>query len=56
MEAPKEFVDIAAAFVAAYDKWNPMRTADMHSPDCDCLRCFRDFAEHVVARTAAKED
>ena len=30
--------------VAAYDKENPARLADVHAPGCDCLRCAVDAA------------
>ena len=32
-----------ARFIAAYDKANPMRTADLHADGCDCLRCAVDL-------------
>lgn len=35
-------------FVSAYDKAQPIRTADMHETDCACLRCARDAAEYLT--------
>lgn len=34
--------------VAAYDKANPMRQADVHSTDCECLRCAFDMARGLT--------
>jgi hypothetical protein len=38
--------------VAAYDKANPMRRADFHSPVCGCLRCEMDTARMLAAEIA----
>lgn len=38
------------AFVSCYDRTNPMRTADVHDPDCGCLRCERDRAGTQLAK------
>lgn len=37
-----------ARIVDAYDAANPMRTAEMHPSDCDCLRCAVDDARAIV--------
>ena len=34
--------DKARSVADAYDRANPMRTADMHRDGCDCLRCAVD--------------
>lgn len=33
--------------VDAYDRDNPIRTADQHDTECQCLRCARDAAEYL---------
>ena len=35
-------VEAASKVVSAYDRDYPMRTADQHRDDCDCLRCSVD--------------
>jgi len=42
------------AFVAAYAKNNPFRTADMHSDDCHCVRCLHDWVGPVADRIEAQ--
>ena len=34
--------DKARSVADAYDRANPMRTADIHRDGCDCLRCAVD--------------
>lgn len=34
--------------VQSYDESNPFRTADLHSPECDCLRCAVDEARTIL--------
>jgi len=34
--------------VAAYEKSNPLRRADFHRPDCECLRCAIDYAHTIT--------
>ena len=36
--------------VLSYLETNPMRTADMHSEKCGCLRCEIDRLDHVSDR------
>lgn len=38
------------AFVSRYDRDNPLRTADVHDPDCGCMRCERDRAAALLAK------
>lgn len=38
------------AFITRYDRDNPMRTADVHDPDCGCLRCEHDRAATLLAK------
>ena len=38
------------AFISRYDRDHPMRTADVHDPDCGCLRCERDRAATLLAK------
>ena len=38
------------AFITRYDRDNPMRTADVHDPDCGCMRCERDRAATLLAK------
>ena len=38
------------AFISRYDRDNPMRTADVHDPDCGCMRCERDRAATLLAK------
>ena len=37
------------AIAAAYDRDVPIRTADWHGTDCDCLRCAIDNARAALA-------
>ena len=37
--------------VLAYQEANPMRTADMHSAKCGCLRCEIDRLDHVSSES-----
>jgi hypothetical protein len=39
--------------VVAYDRSNPMRTADMHLNACQCLRCAIDRARDTIASAPA---
>lgn len=41
------------AVISAYDQANPMRTADIHSTHCDCLRCAIDA---LRATPASRQD
>ncbi|MFC3628267.1 hypothetical protein ACFOM8_02275 [Paracoccus angustae] len=38
----------ALAALAAYDRANPMRTADWHGDDCDCFRCEMDRLRTIL--------
>lgn len=38
------------AFISRYDRDNPIRTADVHDPDCGCMRCERDRSATLLAR------
>lgn len=38
------------AFITRYDRDNPMRTADVHDPDCGCMRCERDRAATLLSK------
>ena len=38
------------AIVAAYDREQPFRTADMHRADCGCLRCAIDMVRDMGAK------
>lgn len=38
------------AMVKRYDIDHPVRTADVHDPDCGCMRCERDRAETLLAK------
>lgn len=38
----------AVAALAAYDRDNPMRTADWHGDDCDCFRCEMDRLRTIL--------
>lgn len=40
-----------AKVIEAYKRANPIRTADFHKHDCDCLRCAIDNAEAALSRT-----
>ena len=51
----KDIVQHLRAFVTAYEKNNPLRTADMHSGDCDCLRCQSDWIGGAADRIEALE-
>lgn len=42
-----------AAVVAAYDRAMPMRQADWHGEDCDCLRCEVDRARAALQSEGA---
>ena len=42
LERRERALRAASKIVEAYDKANPMRTADYHGTDCDCLRCAVD--------------
>lgn len=37
------------AIVDAYDRAMPLRTADWHGPECNCLRCEIDNARAALA-------
>ena len=39
------------AFITRYDRDNPMRTADVHDPDCGCMRCERDRAATLLSKS-----
>lgn len=41
--------EAASALVEAWDRANPLRTADMHSADCDCARCTVDRARALAS-------
>lgn len=43
----------AVAALAAYDRANPMRTADWHGDDCDCFRCEMDRLRTILASPTA---
>lgn len=45
--------DQAVAALAAYDRANPMRTADWHGDDCDCFRCEMDRLRATIEAQAA---
>lgn len=34
--------------VASYRHHNPMRTGDMHKPECSCVRCAIDHADAAL--------
>lgn len=40
--------DKIAAAVSAYDRANPMRSADWHGEDCNCLRCEMDCLRAIL--------
>ena len=42
MDRVDEARDKARSVADAYDRANPMRTADIHRDGCDCLRCAVD--------------
>lgn len=44
------FREILERVVDAYDRANPMRTADFHKKDCDCIRCIMDEARRTVSK------
>ena len=36
-------------FITRYDTDNPIRTADVHKPYCNCMRCARDYAHKLMS-------
>ena len=49
MVQPDPVANAALAFVDAFDRRNPMRTADMHPADCQCIRCAVDLLRALAA-------
>ena len=47
--------DQAVAALAAYDRANPMRTADWHGDDCDCFRCEMDRLRAILDAHTAEQ-
>lgn len=50
-----ELVPALTAVVVVYKRDNPMRTADMHSPACTCMRCAIDTADAALSRASIQE-
>jgi len=46
--------DLLRKVVKQYEKSVFMRTADMHSGDCECLRCAMDNASDHIAKLDRK--
>ena len=53
-DAVARLVEAVKAVVLAYQKAYPMRTADMHPAECDCLRCKIDWLDHVSVGSASE--
>ncbi len=49
-EEARRMVEFALNFSTEYNRQNPIRTADVHPKECDCMRCFADFCEAVAAK------
>jgi hypothetical protein len=47
----KRLAQALNVLVATYDRANPMRSADMHDAECNCLRCAVDFARAITQET-----
>ena len=47
-DAMSHLVEAARGVLLAYQEANPMRTADIHPAECDCLRCKSDWLDHVL--------
>jgi hypothetical protein len=43
------------AIIDAYDRSNPMRTADFHNTDCGCLRCAVDAGRTALSTATGRE-
>jgi hypothetical protein len=41
-------------FVKAYEEAFPLRTADFHDANCECLRCSYDHALHALDNARGK--
>ncbi len=52
----REIAKRLAEFVEKHDAANPFRSADMHTDNCMCGRCLRDWVAAAVRKLEAANE